>query len=81
MRNKTHLSTFVIILVCGLLVALPFVSLAQHDTTPTETTKDTGPEGYSLLMLLVGLVGVTLVGGVMIGRDTFKGETDEPRPR
>jgi hypothetical protein len=77
---------FIIVVMVGMLLVLPVVSQAQDGDDPSHesaveatvveeaaATEDQ-PEGVGVLILLVGLGGVTIVGGVMIGRDAFKGD-------
>lgn len=87
MKRDVQLRTlFIIVAVCSMLFLLPGMAQAQDDNDPSHesaveatvveeaaTTEDQ-PEGVGVLILLVGLGGVTIVGGVMIGRDAFKGD-------
>lgn len=68
---------------------LPVIALAQDNegTIPDteveavvdleDTTAEDEPEGVGILILLLGLAGVTVVGGVMVSRD-IKGDGDIP---
>jgi hypothetical protein len=82
-----QLRTLLIILaVFGMLLVMPLVAQAQDGDDPSHesaveatvveeaaTTEDQ-PEGVGVLILLVGLGGVTIVGLRMISRDAFKGD-------
>jgi hypothetical protein len=92
MRDKRHLTSLLVILICAVLLAAPMALSAQDngdngapDTAaevaqsgPEEaaTVIDDLPQGISTLILLLGIGGVLIVGGAMIARDNFKGEEE-----
>ena len=87
MKREMWYRTVLIITVCAMLLLLPVMTQAQDDGASHENaveesvdadtaTTDDEPQGAGLLVLIVGLVGVSVVGGVMISRDTFGGDGD-----
>lgn len=62
-------------LVCGLLLALPALALAQAE--PAAAEQPPAPVGIATLVFLLGAGAVMLVGGAMIARDNFRGDSDE----
>lgn len=63
----------IVALVCGLLLALPALALAQAEAAE----QPPAPVGIATLVFLLGTGAVMLVGGVMIARDNFRGDADE----
>lgn len=74
---KTHTTltkTLAALALCGLLLALPALTLAQAEPAAEQQPV---PVGIATLVFLLGAGAVLLVGSVMIARDTFTGDTDE----
>jgi hypothetical protein len=80
MRNSRRIKAITALLLCVLMAALPLALLAQDNVIPpesaTDPVNDDGPQGVGILMLLLGMGGVTVVGGSMIARDRFKSDDD-----
>lgn len=74
-----------VLLICTLLLTIPMTAVAVEEpapeTTPAaETTTNEGndtPEGLAVLFVLLGIAGVTAVGGAMIARDNFHEHDEE----
>jgi hypothetical protein len=81
MRNSTRVKAIIALLLCVLLAALPLALLAQDNVIPADSAvdpvSDDGPQGVGILMLLLGLGGVTVVGGSMIARDRFTSDNGD----
>ncbi len=74
----THTSrakTLAALALCGLLLALPALALAQAE--PAAAEQPPAPVGIATLIFLLGAGAVLLVGGAMIARDSFTGDVDE----
>lgn len=67
---------FVITLVCALALLLVLPALAQAATN-TATAERAAPVGIATLVFLLGAGAVLLVGGIMLARDSFRGDSDE----
>lgn len=66
------------VLLIALLLTMPLTgALALAEEGPATSEQPPAPVGIATLVFLLGAGAVVLVGGAMIARDNFRGDSDE----
>jgi len=63
-------------LACTLALTAALPALAQAAPAPA-AVEQAAPVGIATLVFLLGAGAVLLVGGIMLARDSFRGDSDE----
>ncbi len=72
MQKRSFVKTLILLLaLCGLLLAMVNMAMAQDGETTEETEATETTPGIGTGVLLVGLVAVLAVGGMMLFRENY----------
>lgn len=79
MRKSLDVRKLLVLALLFVALFTPVTTYAQEEAAagePAVAEEAAPPPGLGTLMLLIGVGAVALVGGAMMARDSFKGDSD-----
>jgi len=65
------------LVLCSLFVVVPLTMAEEAPEAETTTEETAAPPGAATFMFLLGAGAILIVGGAMLGRDNFRGDSSK----